>query len=592
MPTPVPVAAPPAPAPAAADPVLTAPAADHHHHHLDRPHQHDHLQQQPHGLAPHPQHDVWSGGLSEAGSDDESKGEGDADADADADGGGDVEGAGESGAPKSAGAGESAHAHAPAVDDVGPAGLGLTVDVDMDMNEGVVVDGDQNGEGGRGVAFEGAAGTVVEDGADDALVDDTNSQPALDLTDHAAMSEDEDEAQWHEDEDEDGEPPEDYREGGYHPVRLGDVIEGKFKITEKLGWGMYSTVWMGEDITNVARGASAAPNKNRRVALKIQKSSEDYYHAAINEIKLLTAVRTEEDRVGRPSYLVRLHDAFDVLGPNGTHPCMVFEPLGESLFGVMRNHQQLPFEAVQRITSHLLKGLDFLHSCNILHTDLKPENVLVVRRSHSNSELGGFGLNVGGGPAGEGMELISLAEDDHILGVKIVDLGNAFYIDQQEVYDIQTREYRCIESMLGIWPFQPAADIWSLGCLVFELVTGDTLFDPQLPEGVDESALEEGDFIKDESHLQQCLELIGPIPKHLIAMGERSPDWFDEAGVMMSMPDPAPADGVLEGVLEHNFEVEAPKAKLLADFVRYTLNYDPGLRPDAETCVEHPFVIE
>ena len=58
--------------------------------------------------------------------------------------------------------------------------------------------------------------------------------------------------------------------------------------------------------------------------------------------------------------------------------------------------------------------------------------------------------------------------------------GNAFYIDQQEVYDIQTREYRCVESMLGIWPFGPSADIWSLGCLAFELVTGETLFDPQV----------------------------------------------------------------------------------------------------------------
>ena len=76
--------------------------------------------------------------------------------------------------------------------------------------------------------------------------------------------------------------------------------------------------------------------------------------------------------------------------------------------------------------------------------------------------------------------------------------------------------------MLGIWPFQPAADIWSLGCLAFELVTGDTLFDPQLPEGVDESALDEGDFIKDESHLQQCLELIGPIPKYVGALLARA----------------------------------------------------------------------
>lgn len=89
-----------------------------------------------------------------------------------------------------------------------------------------------------------------------------------------------------------------------------------------------------------------------------------------------------------------------------------------------------------------------------------------------------------------------------------------------------------------------------------------------------------------------------PLPPSLAApppgptSPDRSPDWFDEAGVMMSMPEPAPADGVLEGVLEHNFAVKGSDAALMADFVRYTLNYDPGLRPDAETCLDHPFVVQ
>ena len=58
-----------------------------------------------------------------------------------------------------------------------------------------------------------------------------------------------------------------------------------------------------------------------------------------------------------------------------------------------------------------------------------------------------------------------------------------------------------------------------------------------------EEALDEGDFIKDESHLQQCLELIGPIPPHLITMGERSPDWFSGVAV-----DPASKTFVFEDV--------------------------------------------
>ena len=100
----------------------------------------------------------------------------------------------------------------------------------------------------------------------------------------------------------------------------------------------------------------------------------------------------------------------------------------------------------------------------VLHTDIKPENVLLEE-----------------GADGRGVR------------VTLVDLGTAFYVDAQSARDIQTREYRCPEGILGIWPFGPPADVWSVGCLVFELLTGETLFDPQSPRPGES-------FTKDESH--------------------------------------------------------------------------------------------
>lgn len=402
------------------------------------------------------------------------------------------------------------------------------------------------------------------------------------------------------------EPMEDYRPGGYHPIKASEILNDRFKIIRKLGWGMYSTVWMGEDIGTSKMNSTRknkSPNRNRLVALKIQKSSQDYYQAARNEIKLLHTIRAEEDKRNDPSFIVRLHDAFEVPGPNGIHPCMVFEPLGESLFGVMQQYNSISLTAVRKITAQLLCGLRFLHSCRILHTDLKPENVLVVRRPHSNSELAGFGLRRSSDhdqlkqefSEGSSTDVVDdkpiyLADDDPIIGVKIVDLGNAFFIDEQEALDIQTREYRCIESMLGVRPFKPAADIWSLGCLTFELLTGETLFDPQLPEGVDPSVLEEGDFIKDESHLVQCVELIGQIPPSLVVLGDHSSEWFEDDGTWRNDPGyPASADGVILEILKDNFQIEDYDAQMITEFIQFTLVYDPKKRPLAEECLAHPF---
>merc|ERR1712137_689955 len=86
---------------------------------------------------------------------------------------------------------------------------------------------------------------------------------------------------------------------------------------------------------------------------------------------------------------------------------------------------------------------------------------------------------------------------------KVADLGNACWIDKHFSDDIQTRQYRSPETIINAG-YCTSADIWSLACMLFELVTGDYLFDPKASE----------EYPRDEDHLALFVEL-GPMPKPL-----------------------------------------------------------------------------
>lgn len=168
----------------------------------------------------------------------------------------------------------------------------------------------------------------------------------------------------------DEEDSEDYCKGGYHPVQVGEQYkDGKYTVVRKLGWGHFSTVWLSRDNTN-----------GKHVALKVVRSAAHYTETALDEIKLLKkVVDANKDHPGR-RHVVSLLDSFNHKGPNGVHVCMVFEVLGENLLGLIKrwNHRGIPMPLVKQITKQVLLGLDYLHrECGIIHTDLKPENVLI-----------------------------------------------------------------------------------------------------------------------------------------------------------------------------------------------------------------------
>uniref|UniRef100_A0A9J8CCG6 non-specific serine/threonine protein kinase n=1 Tax=Cyprinus carpio carpio TaxID=630221 RepID=A0A9J8CCG6_CYPCA len=169
--------------------------------------------------------------------------------------------------------------------------------------------------------------------------------------------------------DEEQEDPADYCKGGYHPVKIGDLFNGRYHVVRKLGWGHFSTVWLCWDI-----------QEKRFVALKVVKSAQHYTETALDEIKLLRCVRETDPDDPNKDMVVQLIDDFKISGVNGIHVCMVFEVLGHHLLKwiIKSNYQGLPLPCVKSIITQVLQGLDYLHSkCKIIHTDIKPENILM-----------------------------------------------------------------------------------------------------------------------------------------------------------------------------------------------------------------------
>ncbi|XP_043569803.1 SRSF protein kinase 2-like isoform X5 [Chiloscyllium plagiosum] len=169
--------------------------------------------------------------------------------------------------------------------------------------------------------------------------------------------------------DEEQEDPADYCKGGYHAVKIGDLFNARYHVIRKLGWGHFSTVWLCWDIQG-----------KRFVAMKVVKSAQHYTETALDEIKLLKCVRESDPCDPNKDMVVQLIDDFKLSGMNGIHVCMVFEVLGHHLLKwiIKSNYQGLPILCVKSIIQQVLQGLDYLHSkCKIIHTDIKPENILM-----------------------------------------------------------------------------------------------------------------------------------------------------------------------------------------------------------------------
>ena len=163
--------------------------------------------------------------------------------------------------------------------------------------------------------------------------------------------------------------------------------------------------------------------------------------------------------------------------------------------------------------------------------------------------------------------------------IKIVDLGNACWTYKHFASDIQTRQYRCPEVIVGA-KYDTSADIWSLACLIFELATGDLLFDPR--------ASETDDYDRDEDHLAQMYELLGKIPKKVALSGKYSKNFFNKKGELKHITDLRPWS--LKNVLLEKYHFKESDAQEFSDFLVPLLAFNPKKRVSAFDALKHPWV--
>ncbi|XP_069839240.1 SRSF protein kinase 1-like [Dendropsophus ebraccatus] len=161
--------------------------------------------------------------------------------------------------------------------------------------------------------------------------------------------------------------------------------------------------------------------------------------------------------------------------------------------------------------------------------------------------------------------------------VKVADLGNACWVHKHFTEDIQTRQYRSLEVLIGSGYSTPA-DIWSTACMAFELATGDYLFEPHSGE----------DYSRDEDHIALIIELLGQIPRKLIAAGKHSKEFFTKKGDLKHISKLKPWG--LADVLKEKYEWSEEDASCFADFLLPMLELVPEKRATAALCLLHPWL--
>ena len=227
---------------------------------------------------------------------------------------------------------------------------------------------------------------------------------------------------------------------GYYKYRAGDLLTDPthhraYRVCGLQGSGVFSTVLRVKE-----EGAGAAEGE---LVVKVIRANETMYKAGLKEVGFLTRIAAATAQLPphhRP-HVISLRASFH----HRNHLCLVFPPYAMDLRRVIKKFGSvgLSLPAVRMFGHQLLQALRVLRSCGVVHGDVKPDNILVS----------------------EGMG-----------DVAVCDFGSASLVTECEVTPyLVSRFYRAPEVILGC-QYDAAIDLWAVGCVLYELYTGQILF--------------------------------------------------------------------------------------------------------------------
>ena len=314
----------------------------------------------------------------------------------------------------------------------------------------------------------------------------------------------------------------------HYKLISGDHLAYRFEIIYALGRGAFGEVCKCYD------------HKTKQyVAVKILVNTDLMRRQGRVEAQLLSRLNKHNAK-----NVVQAYDFFMFRG----HICITYELLQQNLYQIieMNNKRPLQMSTVKKYAKEMLMGIYCCHKLNVIHCDLKPENVLL----------------------------------DNDGSCKIIDFGSGCFIGKQMYSYIQSRFYRAPEVILGI-RYNTPMDIWSFALIIIELITGKPLFPGH-------SELE---------MLYMISKVIGLPPKMLIASGKRKREFFDEK---LELKPYIPKQGgttLTKSLIPSTINVEENLSKilgsndpLLIDFLIHCLTWDQNQRYTASDCLKHKWL--
>ena len=243
----------------------------------------------------------------------------------------------------------------------------------------------------------------------------------------------------------------------------------------------------------------------------------------------------------------------------------MFNLLDKSLYDYMESIQFAPLslKEIQSLADQILMSIRFLHKLNIIHTDLKPENLMLE--------------------SGETIEVQFAKRTRKVLkrtDLQLIDFGSAVQRGDRRSSIVSTRHYRAPEVILDLgWTEE--IDIWSIGCILVELYIGIPLFQTH----------------EDAEHLRLMEVILGDIPRELSVKCKR--DYFRDGKVRYPSADtPASSESYVKSACR--LEVRSFNKKWIVprndferdfyDFIRGLLEFIPERRLTAREAYYHPFL--
>ncbi|CAI7635402.1 unnamed protein product [Penicillium glandicola] len=398
---------------------------------------------------------------------------------------------------------------------------------------------------------------------------------------------------------------EDYRPGGYHPVVLDDIFNnGQYKVIRKLGEGSYSTVWLARDLKD-----------SGYVALKILVSE---ISGSTSELRILRHITGVAPAGG---YITRLLGEFEHRGPNGIHRCLVFEPMGPNVNSMVEELPQFnprriemkvryPLWMAKSILKQSLQALAFLHDSGIAHGDFQPGNILFtlndvdstpedVLRQEEDIQVRSISPPVQRLDGKQdkwaprylcvAQPLVPFTYYAEGFKVKLSDMGGAYFFTDPPKKPVTPFGLRAPEMILT-GAVNNTLDVWSFGCLIFELITGQPFF--YIP----------GPRFEDDDHLLSLTAQLGALPDELFKHWKNSSLYFTPERKLFNYQlggvDPGEEPLMVEDMsMEMLFDQASPdldeeEAHKVKALIRWILQYDPAKRPSPAEILSDPWFCE